>query len=273
MAPLAEVARAWKVRFAPAANPGEPPFGVFREPAACVALATPIEPARVFEPGAPAEGEALLLVLRQNGAEGNEAEKEADAFFADLGQREPVFRGSVRTTRVAWSRSRIFIACTPDVEAESIDAALRFTLAARATFDLERDMAAAWPLLDKHAPLSHAVTGADQAQQPQVNAMTEQFTRMKAVHLRVQTAIEQLDPMLGGHSKRLFAQLSSPAALHDRMEMLEDPIQFGIDHYELANTRLIEGKYSATELRLEWLIVIILLAELIAILADKFVGE
>jgi hypothetical protein len=81
------------------------------------------------------------------------------------------------------------------------------------------------------------------------------------MHLRLQTALEQLDPTLSGTSKRMFADLVEAAALHDRVEMLEDPIQFALDHYELANWRLTEIGAARTGKFLEVLIVIILLAD------------
>ena len=70
---------------------------------------------------------------------------------------------------------------------------------------------------------------------------------MKVDWLRITNSLEQLDPTLAEASKRLFAELVSGAALYDRMEMLEDPIQFAMDQYELANTRLIEANLAYKE--------------------------
>ena len=55
--------------------------------------------------------------------------------------------------------------------------------------------------------------------------------------------------------------LTARDALHDRVEMLEDPIQFTLDHYELANWRLTEIGAARHGHVLEVLIVIILLAD------------
>jgi hypothetical protein len=67
--------------------------------------------------------------------------------------------------------------------------------------------------------------------------MTERVTEMKAMHLRLQIALKQLDPSLSSTSKRMYADLPDAASLHDRTEMIEAPIQFALDHYELANSR------------------------------------
>ena len=62
------------------------------------------------------------------------------------------------------------------------------------------------------------------------------------MYLRVSKALEQLDPALGKSSKRLYSELASAAVLWDRLDPLDEPIQFTLDQYELANTRLIDAK-------------------------------
>jgi hypothetical protein len=57
-----------------------------------------------------------------------------------------------------------------------------------------------------------------------------------------------LDPTLAEPSKRLFAELVSGASLYDRMEMLDGPIQYALDQYELANARLTEANHARKEL-------------------------
>ena len=105
---------------------------------------------------------------------------------------------------------------------------------------LEATMKSAWASIEADADLTHAVTRRDQKRQRHVNEMTEIATRMKMAWLRVSRSIEQLDPALADPSKRLFAELVSAASLYDRMEMLDDPVQFALDHYEISNARLIE---------------------------------
>ena len=56
-----------------------------------------------------------------------------------------------------------------------------------------------------------------------------------------------MDPALNTPSKRLFAELVAAASLYDRIEMLEEPVQFTLDHYEISNTRLIETNLAREE--------------------------
>ena len=76
-------------------------------------------------------------------------------------------------------------------------------------------------------------------------------------------ALEQLDQNLSSTSKRMYADLADAASLHDRMEMIEDPIQFALEHYELATSRLTELSTANKGLILEALIVVVLLADFV----------
>ena len=149
---------------------------------------------------------------------------------------------------------------------DAIDAVLRFTIAERQTRALERQMTEMWSTINEHKSLVHAVKPRHQRFQNTVNTMTERATLMMAASLRLATALEQLDPALHGPSKRLYAELVLQGGLYDRLEMLEDPIEFAMDHYELANSRLIEAKTLITEIRIEALICVLLASELISFL-------
>ena len=95
--------------------------------------------------------------------------------------------------------------------------------------------------------------------------MTLSATRMKAQYLRLTQALEQLDPRLDETSKRIFAELILAASLYDRLELLEAPIQFALDQYEIANSRLIEEK-NATKDRRDYIILFVFEALIILLL-------
>ena len=80
-----------------------------------------------------------------------------------------------------------------------------------------------------------------------MNELTELATRMQIVYLRVSKALEQLDPALSKSSKRLYSELAGAAVLWDRLDPLDEPIQFALDQYELANARLIDAGTTARD--------------------------
>ena len=113
---------------------------------------------------------------------------------------------------------------------------------------MEAAVKSEWPSIEANVDLTHAVTWRDQRRQRHINEITESAARRKIAWLRVSRSIEQLDPTLAEPSKRLFAELVSGASLYDRMEMLDDPIQYALDQYELANARLTEASHARKEL-------------------------
>jgi hypothetical protein len=256
-------AQAWQISFLPAAPEHQSPLAVINEPSRVVAVATPIELTGALAMSAGPEEEALLVVWVPSSA-GNivELDRKLNTWVRrDLAPNQSPVHASIKTVRITCSQTRAIIYAASEHLSDAMDAVARFTLAARQTAALETQMAVTWPEIRAHTPLTHAVTRRQQRLQPRVNALTERVTGMKATHLRLQTALEQLEPTLSGTSKRIYADLALAAALHDRVEMLEDPVQFAMDHYELVNWRMNEIGAARRGLFLEVVIVIILLAD------------
>ena len=260
--PVAQ-AQAWRISFPVEAPARQTPLAVINEPSNVVAVATPVELTEALSMAAgPTDGSLLVVWVPASAGNSIDLDGKLHAWIRrDLAPNQSPVHASIKTVRVTCSDTSSVIYAAPEHLSDTMDAVARFTLAARQTAALEARMAATWPQIKAHTPLTHAVTRQQQRLQPQVNALTEQATEMKAMHLRLQTALEQLDPTLSGTSKRMYADLVEAAALHDRVEMLEDPIQFTLDHYELANWRLTEIGAARRGQVLEVLIVIILLAD------------
>ena len=155
-------------------------------------------------------------------------EREADEWMRRAGEkrREARVRADVRTLRVVWDESRALIYASNSDIRSALDAIARFSVAQKEALALEGTMRSAWASIETDTGLTHAVTKRQQKRQRHVNEMTEIATRMRVTWLRVSRSLEQLDPALAAPSKRLFAELVSAASLYDRVEMLEDPVQF-----------------------------------------------
>jgi hypothetical protein len=258
-------AQAWRISYLAAVPPGQAPLAVISEPRAVVAVASPIELAEAMAVSIGPQEDSLLVVWVPSSV-GVPVDLDAPLqawIRRDLAPNRAPVQASIKTVRVVCTETRSIIYAVPEHLSEAMDAVARFTLAARQTADLEAKVAATWPDLRAHTPLTHAVKSKQLRLQPQVNAMTERVTEMKTIHLRLQIALEQLDQTLSGTSKRMYADLADAASLHDRLEMIEDPIQFALDHYELANSRLTEIGTAQKGLILEALIVIVLLADFV----------
>ncbi len=157
-----------------------------------------------------------------------------------------------RTARVVWTDTRAIIYAAAEQLDEALDAVARFTVVERDTRVLEAKMASLWPCIDRDTRLTHTVRQRDQwLRKGKVNRLTDNVTQMSSAALRLEASLEQLDPGLQSNSKRLFAELALQAELEDRLELLGEPIDFAVEHYELINSRMIEAKQASSSLTVE----------------------
>jgi hypothetical protein len=267
-------AQAWRIAFQAAASERQTPLAVISEPRSVVAVAIPIELAELLATTTSPLDDSLFVVwVPSNVAPPADLDGALQAWIRrDLPPNRSPVQASIKTVRVVCTDRRAVIYAVAEHLSEAMDAVARFALAARQTADLEARMAATWADIKAHTPLTYAVKRRDHRLQPQVNAMTERVTEMKAMHLRLQIALEQLDPSLSGTSKRMYADLADAASLYGRAELIEDPIQFALDHYELANSRLTEVGAAQKGLFLEALIVVVLLADFLVHFSEAWVS-
>jgi hypothetical protein len=263
--------KAWRVTFADAAPQDDSPHLVIAESSPAVAICRTVGVDEALAAASQASGETIDLIwLPPSAGSAQDIERKLEADQkADAPSRRPPVRASLRSTRVVWTDARAVIASAADQLADATDAVIRFTLAERRTVALEREMTAMWPQIDAYKALTHRVRRRQLGLQSKIDALTERATTMSVDLMRLQTALEQLDPKLTSGSKRLYAELVLQAGIYERLEMLEDPIDFASEHFELANTRLIEARNALTGFYLEALIVVVLAAEFFALVYAK----
>ncbi len=243
--------QAWRIEFAEGSKTY--PDGVetieIAEPRDVTAVLVPMAPSEALAQDGPHNGILTVVWMPPGVNTPATIERDADAWMRGAGaqRKEASVRAEVRTMRVVWDQSRAVIYASPSDIGWALDAIVRFTVAQKETLALEETMKSTWASIGLDAALTHAVSRRHQKMQRHVNEMTEVATRMKMAWLRVMRSLEQLDPALALPSKRLFAELVAAASLYDRMEMLEEPVQFALDHYEISNTRLIDTNLAREE--------------------------
>jgi hypothetical protein len=260
----ADEAQAWNVHFGPTNGATGAGWQVhhIREPLPLLAISEPIDFAHALElPRAAAGDTKLTLIWLPSGGPSASLEEEALAWLE--GEDGEIVRAGIRTVRVAWTSDRCVVYSPVEQFADALDAVLRFTIAKRLATSLEARMLDIWADLDRDVPLSRGVK-LWRARRRRVIERTDRITRMNAEFLRLQTALEQLDVKLSSASKRLYAELVLQGTIYDRVEMMEDPIQFVMAHYELANTRFLELRNAFLDHWLEAAIVVLLAAQVYA---------
>jgi hypothetical protein len=245
--------QAWRIEFAEDSKvlPDRVDAIEIAEPRNVTALLTPLALSVAIRQTTPQTDGAVTVVWMPPSVDRTSTvERDADQWMRGAGEKrkEAMVRADVRTMRVVWDGSRVVIYASQRDIRFALDAIVRFSVAQKEAFALEAAVKSEWASIEANVDLTHAVTRRDQRRQRHINEITESAARRKIAWLRVSRSIEQLDPTLAEPSKRLFAELVSGASLYDRMEMLDDPIQYALDQYELANARLTEASHARKEL-------------------------
>jgi hypothetical protein len=171
-------------------------------------------------------------------------------------------------SRVIWSPTRAAVIGPSEAMGDAVPAVLLQSWLAAETSGLEQEVDEIWPALDADSRLTHAVSRRDLREQKRVNVLTRQVTGLRGRRIWAERMVDRPDAGLTPPSRRLFLELARQSEIADRLEGLEDPIEFAQDLYESANDRLTEFRYFSTELRVEWLILAVLALELAAIVVD-----
>src|SRR5664279_1756495 len=230
---LAPEAKAWRFSFKTDIPSGNAPILVMQVPRNVAVFAEAISP---NEAPADSDDDSFYILwippTFSSNAERESAWLDTATPIDGAARDQRIIKAGLRTIRVVWSERRAVIHSAREHLEEALDAVVRFTLAERETFDLERQMTAIWPILKAHAPLTYKSSALRRRHdKTAVAQVTEQVTEMTTTLLLLQTALEQLDPALAGNSKRLYAELVLQAAIYERIELLEDPIEFAMEHY------------------------------------------
>ena len=243
---------AWQIKFRKVTD--DAPIGVIKilEPRRLFAELRPMDAANVLAEATPMAHDSFTIVWIPPGTKASvSVERDLENWVRDgevAGDRTPV-RAGVRTVRVIWTFSRALIYASQENIGSALNAVVRFTVAHLEVSALESEMDSTWVAIERDAPLTHSITARQLGLQPHVDALTVTAIGMKTAFLRVTRALEQLDPSLEDSSKRIYAELVLASALYDRLELLEDPVQFALEHYEMANTRLSEARVAYKEQR------------------------
>ena len=210
--------QAWRGVFQERADAGDGEVIVIKEPRDVTAVLTPVDAKQLVGSTGRLAPDAFEIVWMPSPAgDLPNAEQEAEAWFnRATTRRRSIVRAGTCTARVFWCEGRGLIYCKSAQLHDTLDGVVRFALTERETGALERGMKTAWAAIDEDKSLTHAVTSAQQKRQKHVNTMTELAVQMKCAQMRVETALEQLDPTLAEPSKRLYGELAMAAGLYDR---------------------------------------------------------
>lgn len=254
-----------RVRFRSAADGGGLPLlATLRDPQPALAvLAQRIELSEDAELPETAVDDELLVIFANAGLQTGHAWRQRLEAWMAAGEdeRQPTLEAPSFGERVLWRPGRALVIGNPERCRELLEGLAVFAWHEGHLCRLEGETAAAWEPAQADVELTQLPRRAALRRQEHVNRQVRRTTLWRMAYARLESHLEKPPLQLNGAVRRLYNELAMQAEVHDRLATLDDRIEVLQDLYELAADRLGEYRYFRGELRVEWLIVVILLLE------------
>lgn len=195
--------------------------------------------------------------------------KEAEEHLNELrdASGEPAIELFARPYRIVWLPSRAVVLGGDRLTEEMFSALVEFASLENRLRKLEAKITDCLEVCQNDISLMHAVGPQDLLRQTHVNKMTEQITSSRMEFIRLTPCFNNLYGGLTPQTKHVIKELTEKTRVRDdRIEALEDQLEFLWDLYELANDRLTEFSYFRREALLELGIIALLVLELAVML-------
>ena len=181
---------------------------------------------------------------------------------------QPAVEILLRSERILWRPGQAVMVGPPDRLDEVLPGLIEFAFYEAELRRLEREAETDWPTLEADTHLTHSVAPTAFEHRPHIDEMTMRSVQRRMRFARLEPCLEKASIALAGPARRLATELVMQSEVAERLGWLDDKLEVAEDLYELANDRLSEFTYFHREFRLELLIVVLLLAEVIIMSAE-----
>lgn len=185
-----------------------------------------------------------------------------DALSAmDLPKEESAIELFAKPNKIIWQPHRTVVSGGQNLPEEMFMALVEFAFLEGALRKLESKLNGYFGVCSNDIPLTHAVDSSGLRRQAHVNEMTRQVTSSRMEFVRLVPCFDHLYARLAPHAKQVIGELAKKTGVwNDRVEAVDDQLEFLEDVYERANDRLTEFRYFKRESTLElWIIALLVL--------------
>jgi hypothetical protein len=133
---------------------------------------------------------------------------------------------------------------------------------------IETEIATGWAELEQDKALAFEVKPADLARSEVVGERMNQAFGRRIRYARIEPHLYEPDAELSAAGQKLGAELRERARIESRLEAVDAQLEVYEHVYEMSGQRLGEYRASHEEHKLEWIIIVLLAAELFALLAQ-----
>ena len=257
-----------RIRFVEQIAGGDIVLMTFTDPAPCYAVL-----ARTGEADGDEGGEILdVLLLPLPGAPPgvpSETATDAEQWWEEKNdaRAQPVLV-KYRGVELMWRPGRAVLQCDPGQTEPLLLAVVEFAHYECELRRIEREIAESWGELEQDKALAFEVTPADLERGEAVGARMGRALGRRIRHARIEPHLYEPEATQPAASRRLGAELREKARIETRLETVDGQIEVFEDVYEMSGQRMGEFRAAREEHVLEWVIVLLLAAELVLLLVQ-----
>jgi hypothetical protein len=173
-----------------------------------------------------------------------------------------------RGVEMTWRPGYATLQCDPGQSELLLPALAEFAHYESELRRIETEIATGWAELDQDKALAFEVKPADLARSEVVGARMNQAFGRRIRYARVEPYLYEPGAALSAAGQKLGAELREKAHIEARLETVDAQLEVYEHVYEMSSQRLGEYRASHEEHKLEWIIIVLLAAELLALVAQ-----
>lgn len=173
-----------------------------------------------------------------------------------------------RGVELTWRPGYATLQCDPGQADSLLPALVEFAHYERELRSIEAEIAAGWTDLEQDKALAFEVKAADLTRSDSVGARMNQAFGRRIRYARIEPHLYEPEATLSAAGQKLGAELREKARSEARLETVDAQLEVYEHIYEMSGQRLGEYRAAHEEHTLEWIIIVLLAAELLALLAQ-----
>ncbi|NBR06737.1 MAG: hypothetical protein EBT92_13315 [Planctomycetes bacterium] len=165
---------------------------------------------------------------------------------------------------ITWKRNQVHVQCPSESRLDVLSALADFGFYEGELHRLESDLEVQEPLAQKDVKFAHRIHHSNREHWPRFGETIERFNRDRLIYARLCPQLGFPSLTLSPKSRQIVSKLLRESNMEDRLEMYSDRLEAMEELYEGANDRVADYRWYRGGHFLEWIIVIILVFEGIA---------
>ncbi len=180
----------------------------------------------------------------------------------------PPITVKVKNVEVLWRPGRAVILASPERAESMLEAVVDFAFFEGELRKLEREIADFWPDVEHDRPLAYDIKDNDPVRFEALGQRMDTTLERRTRYARIESHLCHPPAHLSAPARELGELLREEASVEDRLETVDGQLEVQENVYELSSQRISDYRLTRHGLILEWIIIIVLVAECFLIVGE-----